>query len=148
MVKMAIRERAAALRKGFARIPGRETYEATTPEADQLAQKVHRELDLWPLPNDWVFAEIVRGLERVEEVGEDAPDVYDVEPDVYTSDLLAWLRTYPHAVAAVDEAREIMGFGGSVMDEIAAGQEMVRRRILDLVLEFLGSPSRPASGDP
>lgn len=93
------------------------------------------------LPDDFKFTYAVNALELIGQ-GED-PDDPRLEPDVYTSELLAWLASHRERLGYVDEAVEEWGWDRErgIEGAIAAGQlremEEVYRAVADGLRERL-----------
>ena len=83
------------------------------------------------LPDDWRYVFIVEALVALEEE-------IDLEPDIYTSELCAWLASNVNRVGYVDDARN--EWGGdlkSIFDELQLGQLTEKREVFDQVTAFL-----------
>ena len=83
------------------------------------------------LPDDWRYVFIVEALVALEEE-------IELEPDIYTSELCAWLASNVNRVGYVDDARD--EWGGdvkSIVDELQLGQLTEKREVLDQVTAFL-----------
>lgn len=92
------------------------------------------------LPNDVLFEETRRAFETIADHDGDTDSACeDVESDVYTSDLLDWLRTAPGAVEAVDDAAREFGYDldAGIMGIIGLGQRMERERVIRSCGEFV-----------
>lgn len=132
---MDLQERAASLssfltlntREGERRIVVK-TDDAPEWVAD-LIRVVHGDL----FPDDWTYQAIRDAAAAIEEDGEDAA----IEPDIYTSDLLAWLKDYPGAADFCDQAREEYGFSGGIIEQIGYGQSLALREIVAAVIAQL-----------
>ncbi len=83
------------------------------------------------LPDDWRYVFIVEALVALEEE-------IELEPDIYTSELTAWLASNVNRVGYVDDARD--EWGGdlkSIFDELQLGQLTEKREVFDQVTAFL-----------
>jgi len=83
------------------------------------------------LPDDWRYVFIVEALVALEEE-------IELEPDIYTSELCAWLASNVNRVGYVDDARD--EWGGdlkSIFDELQLGQLTEKRDVFDQVTAFL-----------
>lgn len=91
-------------------------------------------------PDDFKYKAIVETLEALAE-GQD-PDEINLEPDVYTSDLLEWLGSHLERAGYVDEAVENYGHSDQgIIGDISQGQwyekDQVARRVVDSLREEL-----------
>jgi hypothetical protein len=87
------------------------------------------------LPEDFRYLFIVESLEALAENPEE-PDTI-LAPDVYTSELLAWLNAYPsYRINIVDAAVSEFGWNG-LFEALQAGQFKEKQEVLALVQAFL-----------
>jgi hypothetical protein len=96
--------------------------------------------------NSWDTYRVKYLIDALDEIAEAAKhdrdfDDIQLEPDVFGSDLLAWLGsrttvTGPRA-EYVDKARAERGVTDNIMGDIAQGQLAERQEVLRIVLEFL-----------
>ncbi len=83
------------------------------------------------LPDDWRYVFIVQALIALDEESE-------LEADIYTSDLCAWLASNVNRVGYVDEVRdEYRTAESGIVADLQAGQLAEKREVLDLVSAFL-----------
>ena len=82
------------------------------------------------LPDDWRYVFIVEALVALEEE-------IELEPDIYTSELCAWLASNVNRVGYVDDARDEWGDVKSIVDELQLGQLVEKREVFDQVTAFL-----------
>jgi hypothetical protein len=89
------------------------------------------------MPDDWRYSFIVEALDLLSEC-DDPDDVYP-EPDVYTSELTAWLASRNDRHGYCDESMHEMGHHSQVstIDVIMAGQVQEKREVLAAVREYL-----------
>jgi hypothetical protein len=89
------------------------------------------------LPDDWRYQAIVDALDMLEERKDWEEALDEWEPDIYTSDLTAWLASATWRVAYVDEGTT--GFSGlaSEFDRLQAGQLAEFREVFFAVQQFL-----------
>ena len=102
---MTIQEKAAQIRSTFVekiRTDGTKYWSTESEEAEikELCYAAHDDM----MPDDWKYRFIVDALDLIA----DADDVDDVtiEPDVYTSDLTAWLASHNDRVEYLTRAIE------------------------------------------
>ena len=83
------------------------------------------------LPDDWRYVFIVEALVALE-------DETELEADIYTSELCAWLASNVNRVGYVDDARDERGRDAkSIFDELQLGQLTEKREVFDQVTAFL-----------
>ena len=85
------------------------------------------------LPDDWRYQFIVEALSAISEERED-----DIEADIYTGELSAWLASNVNRVEYVDDAVEEYGgkFPGAI-EALQIGQLAEKREVLELVKAYL-----------
>ena len=101
----------------------------------ELVHAAHGEMS----PDDYRYAYIVESLDLLAEC--DDPDDIQVEPDVYTHELCAWLGSRADRYYHCDEAREELGLAddASIINRIQAGQINEREEVLASVRSSLES---------
>ena len=85
------------------------------------------------LPDDWRYAFIAEALAALSEERED-----DIEADIYTGELSAWLASNVNRVAYVDDATE--EYGGTflgIVEALQIGQLAEKREVLEQVKTYL-----------
>lgn len=89
------------------------------------------------LPDDFKYEYIMAALDLLAD-GVD-PDEPQIEPDVYTSDLMKWFTSHGNRTSYVDEAVNEFGWDKDrgVERAIAMGQLMEREEIFHMVLDAL-----------
>lgn len=105
----------------------------------ELVHKAHGDM----APDDFKYETVSDVLDRLAD-GQD-PDECDLEPDVYTHDLLQWLGSNLNRPGYVDESVEQFGHaesgrgshGGGIVGDIAQGQWYEKDEIWRLVVEAL-----------
>lgn len=103
-------------------------------ELTDLIHKAHGDF----MPDDWKYQFIVQALDTIAETeDEDELDAPNMEPDVYTHDLLNWLASNLNRPNYVDEAVEELGHGDSITDDIGYGQMKEKEEVYYSVLESL-----------
>ena len=94
-----------------------------------LVRVAHDEGEI--LPEDFRYLFVVESLEALAENPEEPETI--LEPDVYTSELLAWLNAYPsYRINIVDEAVSEFGWNG-LFEALQAGQFKEKQEVLALV---------------
>ncbi len=90
-------------------------------------------------PDDWKFEFIIDALDRL--AGYDDPELAraEIEPDVYTSDLLTWIASHLERPCYVDDALTTLGFrpSRSIVYYIGQGQRLEKQEVFDAVREAL-----------
>jgi hypothetical protein len=88
-------------------------------------------------PDDWTYATIREAADAIEESGEDA----ELEPEIYTAQLLEWLREYPNATGYCDDAVTEYGtdYSGGIISVIQMGQAIAQAEIVHAVIAALES---------
>jgi hypothetical protein len=84
-------------------------------------------------PDDWRYQFIVEALAALSEERED-----DIEPEIWTSDLCAWLASNLNRVSYVDDA--VSEYGGEfrgVVEALQIGQLAEKREVLEQVKAHL-----------
>ena len=100
----------------------------------------HRYGDLFP--DDYVYQYVVDALYLLAGASEDAVanDLYDlseeIEPDIYTPDLTAWLSSHTDRLARADEALREFDLD-SILTAAEYGQREERQEVFNLVLQAL-----------
>lgn len=90
------------------------------------------------LPDDYKYTFIVESLDRIEEADDPDEAANDIESDVYTSDLYAWLTSRLSRQGYVDEAvQEFGGEGRGIVEQIMLGQAQEKREVYWSILNFL-----------
>lgn len=89
------------------------------------------------LPDDYKYAFIVESLDRIEETDDPDEAANEIEADVYTSDLYAWLTSLMSRQGYVDEAVQEFGEPGGIVDQIMLGQVREKHEVYWTVLNFL-----------
>ena len=112
-----------------------------------VCRKAHDNAEM--LPDDWRYEFIEQALDALAE-HEDADAARDcLEPDVYTSDLTAWLHSLDSRVYYIDDALREWGMPGDAFKLLASAQlfekEEVFQQVLDAVQEEV--TSRNGSGE-
>lgn len=97
-------------------------------------------------PDDWRYAFIVEALDALSE-NEDSDDV-DLEADIYTHELTAWLGSRADRYAYCDQWIEDTGgeFGGTIA-LLSAGQYTEKREVLDSIRASLSDRAESLSDD-
>ena len=134
---MTIQEKAAQIRSTFVekiRTDGTKYWSTESEEAEikELCYAAHDDM----MPDDWKYRFIVDALNLVAEA-DDVDDV-TIEPDVYTSDLTAWLASHNGRVyyltQALEEYGETDGFRA-----LACAQAFERKEVFYSVLSSIRS---------
>jgi len=87
------------------------------------------------LPEDARYLFIIESLEALAENPEEPESL--LEPEAYTSQLLAWLEAYPsYRMGLVDEAVSEFGWNG-LFEALQAGQLKEKEEVLGIVRAFL-----------
>lgn len=84
-------------------------------------------------PDDWTYKAIKEAASAIEEEGEDA----QIEPDIYTSELLEWLTNASGAVDYCDEATSEYGAADSIIATIQQGQAYAYSAIVSATIAAL-----------
>ena len=117
--------------------PGGSKYWAVEEGAPEwvknLVRVAHDEGEI--LPEDFRYLFAVESLEALAENPEEPETI--LAPDVYTSELLAWLNAYPsYRINIVDAAVSEFGWNG-LFEALQAGQFKEKQEVLALVQAFL-----------
>ena len=96
------------------------------------------------LADDWRYEFIENAVDKISEADDDASDddlsdlEYELEADVYTSDLTGWLHSRADRLGWLDQATEESGGEfDSAFNLLSAGQLLEKREVFGLVLESL-----------
>lgn len=91
------------------------------------------------LPDDWRYEFIAYALSALSETND--PDDIDIEADVYTSELTAWLHSRNDRTAYCDEAvsEGLISEGSDMFARLTAGQYLEKREVLAQVRAYLES---------
>jgi len=95
----------------------------------ELCHKAHGDF----MPDDWRYEMIHDALTELAE--SDEPDVYNIEPPIYTFDLLRWLSNNLNRVANCDEAVGQRDSG--MVESMMAGYNSEQREVYGTVETFL-----------
>lgn len=89
------------------------------------------------MPDDYRYAFIVEALEIMSATADDEYiDSPDIEADIYTSDLLAWLSSNFNRIEYTDEAIKSMG-AQDTTQMLIAGQVQEKEEVYHIVLNYL-----------
>ena len=91
------------------------------------------------LPDDYIYGFVRRSVDTLA-TGEDEARESVCEPDVYISELTAWLGSHSIRLSYCDEATEIFGVeegDGATFRLLAQGQMLERERVFDIVLSAI-----------
>lgn len=137
----SIQEAADGLLKHFVSKtrPGtQETIWTFKPKPPEWLVDMVREIHSGMLPDDHKYDFITSALYAFA-YDYDDPDaaINEIEPDVYTSDLMEWFTSHLERRGYVDEAREEFGPGKSVDDDIMMGQVLEKQEVYRMVLNAL-----------
>ena len=146
-----IKELAEEYRKGFTRTQrGEETIWTLTEEArnaprvfthtQELVAATHEDRNM--APDDYRYEWTVDALDAIAEAIEYDQDLedreFEIEPDVYTHDLVKWLGSSAWRYSYCNEALSALGSNdGGFVGLMMYGQEMEKREVYRAVLEFL-----------
>ena len=110
------------------------TIDERPEELTELIYKAHGGM----VPDDWRYKFIEESLDRIAETeDEDDLDCPELEPDIYTYDLLQWLVSRNDRYDYVDQATEEYGHGDSLIEDIMLGQIKEREEVYFSVLSSL-----------
>ena len=105
-----------------------------------VCRKAHGDM----MPDDWRYEFIENAVDKIAEADDDASDddiselEYELEADVYTSDLTGWLHSRADRLGWLDDAKEECGGGfDSAFNLLSAGQLMEKQEVFRLVLDSL-----------
>lgn len=98
----------------------------------QMVYAAHNDGEI--LPDDWRYEFVLESLYAIEDSDPDELDELELEAD---SAPMEWFSSSMRRVAYVDEAIEVFGWTGHVMDAIGDGQYIEKNEVLRIVLEFL-----------
>lgn len=89
------------------------------------------------LPDDYIYQFIRDALEVLADSkeGEEDEALYAIEPDVYTSDLTAWLHSSNRRTYYITEVQEEMGPITDGFQLLGAAQQKEKQEVAQLVLE-------------
>jgi len=105
-----------------------------------MAYKAHEEDSLAPKDyrHKFVWESLVNISECDEDNLEEMLDCYcDIDADIYSSDLLKWLSSHLTRPGWVDQAKEELGPGFTLMSEIMHGQLLEKQMVFGVVVKFL-----------
>lgn len=113
-----------------------ETFYARKDGAPEWLEDLCHEAHESMLPDDHRYAMIVGALDAIGEGDEDGDTL---EPDVYTSDLLAWLGSNATRKGYCDDAARdgLLSDDANMDDRLMVGQLQEMREVHGLVLDFL-----------
>jgi len=96
------------------------------------------------LADDWRYEFIENAVDKISEADDDASDddlsdlEYELEADVYTSDLTGWLHSRADRLGWLDQATEESGGEfDSAFNLLSAGQLLEKQEVFRLVLDSL-----------
>jgi len=95
----------------------------------ELCHKAHGDF----MPDDWRYEMIHDALTELAE--SDEPDAWNIEPPIYTFDLLRWLSSNLNRVAYCDEAEGQRDSG--MVESMMAGYNSEQREVYGTVESFL-----------
>ena len=125
---------------------GRWLLKSDAPQwVNDLVYKVHDNGNI--LPDDYRHRFIVEALEAIAEQPEaglePAELTCEIEPDVYSSDVITWLGSHAIRAAYVDEAVQEFGWPDEgVMTAIRWGQRLEIEEVFDLVANALAEEAQ------
>lgn len=104
-------------------------------EVTELCHTAHGET----LPDDFIYSVIVDALDifgecETEEQAQER--IYEIEPDVYTSDLTAWLNSSNNRVYYLTQALEELEIKDG-FQALAAAQQLEKQEIATAVLNYI-----------
>lgn len=104
----------------------------------ELAHHAHGDM----MPDDWRYSFIVEALRAIDDCDSDDEDeirdsLYEIEPDIYTGRLLAWLASSVKRLHYVDEYLEECGPTSLIDGAISGGQMFEKHEVANLVFDFL-----------
>lgn len=109
------------------------TIDERPEELTELIHKAHGDM----MPDDWRYKFIEESLDIIAEQDEDDLDCPELEPDIYTHDLLQWLASRNDRYDYVDQATEEYGHGNSLINDIMLGQIKEKEEVYFSVLSSL-----------
>jgi hypothetical protein len=101
----------------------------------EIIRKVHDD-GKW-LPDDYKYEYVVDAIDKISEGMN--PEEPEIEPDVYTSDLIQWLASHGNRTTYVDDAVRDIGWPdeGGIERAIAWGQQREREEVFSIVVAEL-----------
>jgi hypothetical protein len=107
----------------------------------ELIHDIHRDNFGDCLPNDWVYDKTHSAFGDLSDYSSDDTRDFtelnlEVEPDIYTADLLEWAK-YPAFRDYIDQANEELGRPDDFDKEISQAQWLALERIYTAVWEFM-----------
>lgn len=115
-------------------------FDKDAPEwCSELARHAHGDM----LPDDWRYRFLEEVLQTIDDCESDDVEMirdsmYEIEPDIYTGQLLAWLASSIARLDYVDQYRDD-GFNGPTGAAIMGGQMLEKQKVAKLVIDFLES---------
>lgn len=105
-------------------------------ELKDFVREIHLKTFDGAWPNDWIYEQL--GL-AFDELSENELDQLNIEPDIYYSDLYAWLGNSfaPEFVGQWLEMDNQNTGSANIFDFISGGNWMAKRVIYDLVNDFI-----------
>lgn len=134
---MSMLEVAEAFAQSFEQTTRTTTGEAITKrrvDAPDWVQDIVRELHEGHAPNDWLYRAIEQCADAI--VDSEAATGAFPEPDVYDSQLYAWLTDYPDAASFCDYGTEQEG-GATLMETLQRGQRFALEHLYDELWHLL-----------
>jgi hypothetical protein len=130
---------------------GEDSVWVTTDDRPDWVQTMCHEAHGDMMPDDWRYEFIVEALTELEDT-EDADDI-NLEADIYTHDLTAWLHSRADRYSYCDEAFEEYGadpkqFPNPMISLLQWGQVREKEEVLNAVRSFLESRIEDAGDDP
>lgn len=91
---------------------------------------------------EWTLDSLIMIAEAIDEGDDPEEREYEIEPDIYTADLMRWIGSRADRYSYCDEALSEYGADyfagkGGVIDIIQAGQTAEKREVYRAVLDFL-----------
>lgn len=145
--EMTLQTLAESVRKSFVQDKREDGTTFWKTDSDERIQELCHEAHGDMMPDDWRYAFIVEALDALAEC--DDVDEADVEADIYTHVLTAWIASRDDRYAYCDEAMSDMGietFPGTI-ELLQLGQAAEKREVLDLVRSSLESYIRALEDD-
>lgn len=113
---------------------GDKTIAVRTDDAPEWVGDIIHDIHGNMFPDDWTYATISECADYIAANGDDGEQP---ETDFRTGALLEWLRDYPNAVDACDEAAEEYGASKGIIETIQMGQHCAVREIHYALLRAL-----------
>lgn len=99
-------------------------YDSLPFDLQSIVRDIHGDM----LPNDWIYSVVVEGLELIQDRDDWEDALSELEPDIYTADLMSWLN-FPDFRERANEALREIG-AESIEDAAMYAQVQLKHEII------------------